>query len=232
MSHTTGLFPFLPLFLSITLYLHLFFWSKLYRSPPLNEDSIRIILIFLIVRYLHFSSTPVIVLISFLWFSLFFIKILNFSSQLVNNFLQQLVDFLSNMLNVHDESWQLGTTKLFIKSLMNEKLDRLLWVRYSSSSRRIQVPYCTVLDCTILYYTAMLKYADQHKICLYCNTVLNHSSLISSYFISFTFSFFLFLPLFFCLFLLVLFLSLSLSLSLLLFLFLISHSSLSHLSSA
>ena len=52
---------------------------------------------------------------------------------------QQLVDFLSNMLNVHDESWQLGTTKIFIKSVMNEKLDRLLWVRYSSSSRRIQV---------------------------------------------------------------------------------------------
>ena len=52
--------------------------------------------------------------------------------------LQQLVDFLSNMLNVHDESWQVGTTKLFIKRLMSEKLDRLLWVRYASSSRRIQ----------------------------------------------------------------------------------------------
>lgn len=52
--------------------------------------------------------------------------------------LQQLVDFLSNMLNVHDESWQVGTTKLFIKKLMSEKLDRLLWVRCSSSARRIQ----------------------------------------------------------------------------------------------
>lgn len=52
--------------------------------------------------------------------------------------LQQLVDFLSNMLNVHDESWQVGTTKLFIKKAMSEKLDRLLWVRCSSSARRIQ----------------------------------------------------------------------------------------------
>lgn len=64
-------FPF-SLSFSLLLYLHLFFWSKLNRSPPLNEESIRIILIFLIVRYLHFSSTPVIFLISFLWFSLFF----------------------------------------------------------------------------------------------------------------------------------------------------------------
>jgi myosin heavy subunit len=52
--------------------------------------------------------------------------------------LQQLVDILSNRLNVHDESWQVGTTKLFIKRVMSEKLDRLLLVRYTSSSRRIQ----------------------------------------------------------------------------------------------
>jgi myosin heavy subunit len=52
--------------------------------------------------------------------------------------LQQLVDNLSNRLNVHDESWQVGTTKLFIKRVMSEKLDRLLLVRYTSSSRRIQ----------------------------------------------------------------------------------------------
>jgi myosin V len=58
--------------------------------------------------------------------------------------LQQLVDFLSNMLNVHDESWQVGTTKLFIKKLMSEKLDRLLWVRYTCSSRRIQRAWSTM----------------------------------------------------------------------------------------
>jgi myosin heavy subunit len=52
--------------------------------------------------------------------------------------LQQLVDILSNRLNVHGESWQVGTTKLFIKRVMSEKLDRLLLVRYTSSSRRIQ----------------------------------------------------------------------------------------------
>jgi myosin heavy subunit len=52
--------------------------------------------------------------------------------------LQQLVDILSNRLNVHDESWQVGTTKLFIKRVMSEKLDRLLLVRYTSCSRRIQ----------------------------------------------------------------------------------------------
>jgi myosin heavy subunit len=52
--------------------------------------------------------------------------------------LQQLVDILSTRLNVHDESWQVGTTKLFIKRVMSEKLDRLLLVRYTSSSRRIQ----------------------------------------------------------------------------------------------
>lgn len=52
--------------------------------------------------------------------------------------LQQLVDFLSNTLNVHEESWQVGTTKLFIKKVMSEKLDRLLWVRKTFSIRCIQ----------------------------------------------------------------------------------------------
>lgn len=58
--------------------------------------------------------------------------------------LQQLVDILSTRLNVHDESWQVGTTKLFIKRVMSEKLDRLLMVRYTASSRRIQRAWKTL----------------------------------------------------------------------------------------
>ena len=95
---------------------------------------------------------------------------------------QQLVDFLSNMLNVHDESWQLGTTKIFIKSVMNEKLDRLLWVRYSSSSRRIQVRHftvlccivlsCPVLSCPVLYYSVLCHTGLFYTIL--CYDVPNH----------------------------------------------------------
>jgi myosin heavy subunit len=52
--------------------------------------------------------------------------------------LRELVDVLSSMLSVSAESWQVGTTKLFIKRALSEKLDRLLWLRFTSSSRLIQ----------------------------------------------------------------------------------------------
>jgi hypothetical protein len=42
-------------------------------------------------------------------------------------------------LVVGAESWQVGTTKLFIRRDLSDKLDRLLWVRLSVSSRIVQV---------------------------------------------------------------------------------------------
>jgi myosin heavy subunit len=80
--------------------------------------------------------------------------------------LQQLVDFLSHTLNVRAESWQVGTTKLFIKNAMNDKLERLLLMRYSSMSRRIQRAWKHFLrrvailkiQRTVRRFTALKKY--------------------------------------------------------------------------
>lgn len=52
--------------------------------------------------------------------------------------LVELVNSLSTNLAVGAESWQLGATKIFIRRDMTEKLDRLLWVRMSSSCRIVQ----------------------------------------------------------------------------------------------
>ena len=52
--------------------------------------------------------------------------------------LRQLVDELSKVLSVSSEAWQVGTTKIFLKSRMSDQLDRLLLLRCSVSSRRIQ----------------------------------------------------------------------------------------------
>ncbi|KAJ1415478.1 P-loop containing nucleoside triphosphate hydrolase protein, partial [Ochromonadaceae sp. CCMP2298] len=49
-----------------------------------------------------------------------------------------MVDELSRSLSVSSESWQVGTTRIFIRRDMSEKLDRLLWLRYSTSSGVIQ----------------------------------------------------------------------------------------------
>jgi len=51
--------------------------------------------------------------------------------------LHQLVDRLSSVLAVSDESWQVGTTKIFIRHEMNDKLDRLLAIRRAASVRVI-----------------------------------------------------------------------------------------------
>lgn len=50
----------------------------------------------------------------------------------------ELVNSLSVMLNVSMELWQTGTTKIFIRTELNEKLENLLWLRYTSASRMIQ----------------------------------------------------------------------------------------------
>ena len=52
--------------------------------------------------------------------------------------LRQLVDELSKVLSVSSEAWQVGTTKIFLKSRMSDQLDRLLLLRCAVSSRRIQ----------------------------------------------------------------------------------------------
>jgi myosin heavy subunit len=52
--------------------------------------------------------------------------------------LKQLVDSLSKTLGVSSESWHVGNTKIFIKREMSDKLERLLWLRYSTSGRLIQ----------------------------------------------------------------------------------------------
>ena len=52
--------------------------------------------------------------------------------------LKQLVAELSERLSASAESWQTGTTKIFIKTELNEKLEYLLWLRYSSSARMLQ----------------------------------------------------------------------------------------------
>lgn len=52
--------------------------------------------------------------------------------------LKDLVVKLSDMLSVHSEAWQSGTTKIFIKTELNEKLEILLGLRYSSACRMIQ----------------------------------------------------------------------------------------------
>ena len=52
--------------------------------------------------------------------------------------LRQLVDELSKVLAVSAEAWQVGTTKIFIKSHMSVQLDRLLLLRCSVSAKRIQ----------------------------------------------------------------------------------------------
>jgi myosin-7 len=52
--------------------------------------------------------------------------------------LEQLVNTLSKDLDVSSESWQVGTTKIFLKNEMYDKLERLLWLKYSISSRVIQ----------------------------------------------------------------------------------------------
>eukprot|EP01033_Poteriospumella_lacustris_P014444 gene14444-10322_t len=52
--------------------------------------------------------------------------------------LQELVLRLSSMLSVSQESWQVGTTKLFIRHQLADKLDTLLSICYSSSCRKIQ----------------------------------------------------------------------------------------------
>jgi myosin heavy subunit len=80
--------------------------------------------------------------------------------------LQQLVDFLSHTLNVNAESWQVGTTKLFIKNTMNDKLEHLLLIRYSSMARRIQRAWKCLLrrvailkiQRTVRRFTALTKY--------------------------------------------------------------------------
>jgi hypothetical protein len=46
---------------------------------------------------------------------------------------------IDDLAVVGAESWQVGTTKLFIRRDLSDKLDRLLWVRLSVSSRIVQV---------------------------------------------------------------------------------------------
>eukprot|EP01041_Mallomonas_annulata_P001711 gene1711-3313_t len=52
--------------------------------------------------------------------------------------LKDLVGHLSEVLSVHNESWQVGTTKIFCKQDMVDKLERLLWCRYLTACRTIQ----------------------------------------------------------------------------------------------
>lgn len=52
--------------------------------------------------------------------------------------LKHLVNTLSKDLAVSSESWQVGTTKIFLKNEMYDKLERLLWLKCSISSRVIQ----------------------------------------------------------------------------------------------
>ena len=52
--------------------------------------------------------------------------------------LQELICFLSSALGVSAESWQVGSTKIFFRSDMSEKLEKLLYLRYTFSARRIQ----------------------------------------------------------------------------------------------
>ena len=58
---------------------------------------------------------------------------------------KELVEVLSRILMVSAESWQVGTTKIFIRRDMSEKIDRLLWLRYSFSARSIQKAWKNVL---------------------------------------------------------------------------------------
>ena len=53
--------------------------------------------------------------------------------------LQDLVDRLSQVLSVSSESWQVGTTKIFIRRDMSDKLDKLLYLRHATSARVLQV---------------------------------------------------------------------------------------------
>jgi myosin heavy subunit len=55
--------------------------------------------------------------------------------------LKDLVGSLSKDLSVNNESWQVGTTKIFIRYEMSEKLERLLWLCYQSNVRKIQKFY-------------------------------------------------------------------------------------------
>jgi len=52
--------------------------------------------------------------------------------------LRELVSELSRFLSVGADSWQVGTTKLFLRRDMSEKLERLLWLRYNSAGRKLQ----------------------------------------------------------------------------------------------
>jgi myosin-7 len=52
--------------------------------------------------------------------------------------LHELVLHLSTKLSVSQESWQVGTTKLFIRHQLADKLDTLLSLCYTSSCRKIQ----------------------------------------------------------------------------------------------
>ena len=59
--------------------------------------------------------------------------------------LVELVGSLSGGLGVGAESWQLGTTRIYVRRDMGDKLDRLLWVRMSSSARIVQKGWRLVL---------------------------------------------------------------------------------------
>ena len=80
--------------------------------------------------------------------------------------LQSLVTKLSANLSASAESWQVGTTKIFLRSDMQEKLERLLALRYSSCvriiqkfwQRTIQIKASVVINSRIRGYLARIRF--------------------------------------------------------------------------
>ena len=92
----------------------------------------------------------------------------------------ELVNSLSLMLSVNEESWQMGTSKIFIKTELNEKLEHLLWLRYTSASRMIQKFYhfchrrtVTVqIQATYRMYCVKRIYKKQRKVIIKLQSLL------------------------------------------------------------